>query len=75
MRDIGLGGAKAKQIAADAQRERLCFLTGDFDFSDIRNYPPENYSGLVIRTIPPNATASVILSLLESFLKQDELVS
>jgi predicted nuclease of predicted toxin-antitoxin system len=40
VRGIGLRGAKDHQIAAYAQSEGLCLLTGDFDFSDIRNYPP-----------------------------------
>jgi hypothetical protein len=50
-------------------------LTGDFDFSDIRKYPPRKYMGLVILRVPGMATASYILELLESFLKQKELVA
>jgi predicted nuclease of predicted toxin-antitoxin system len=45
VRDIGLRGAKDPQIAAYAQREGLCLITGDSDFSDIRDYPPEEYAG------------------------------
>ncbi|MBI5591575.1 MAG: DUF5615 family PIN-like protein, partial [Deltaproteobacteria bacterium] len=40
MRDIGLKGSKDHQVAALAQSEGLCLVTGDFDFSDVRNYPP-----------------------------------
>ena len=39
-RDTELKGAKDFQIAFYAQKESLCLLTGDYDFSDIRNYPP-----------------------------------
>lgn len=50
-------------------------LTGDFDFSNILNYPPQKYFGIIVLAIPRGDTALVILNLLESFLKQDKLVS
>ena len=75
VRDIALRGAKDSQIASYAQSEKLCLVTGDFDFSDIRNYPPDKYAGLVVLSIPRDATASFILNLFESFLQQDKLVS
>jgi len=50
-------------------------VTGDLDFSDIRDYPPNEYAGLIILRLPRNATASFILNLLEGFLHQDKLVS
>ena len=74
LRDIGLKGSKDSEIAAYAQKEALCLLTGDFDFSDIRKYPPKEYKGLVVLKVPAMATASYILSLLESFLKQEDLM-
>ena len=64
VRDIGLRGAKDPQIASYAQRGELCLVTGDFDFSDIRNYPPGEYAGLVVLKLPRMATASFILNLL-----------
>ena len=75
VRDIGLRGAKDSQIAFYAQSKGLCLVTGDFDFSDIRNYPPAQYAGLIVLGIPRDATALFILNLLEGFLKQDKLVS
>ena len=75
VRDIGLRGAKDTQIAAYAQSEGLCLVTGDFDFSDIRNYPPGEYAGMVVLKLPRTATASFILNLLESFLQQEDLVA
>jgi predicted nuclease of predicted toxin-antitoxin system len=69
VRDIGLRGAK------DAQSEGLCLVTGDLDFSDMRNYPPREYAGLVVLRLPRTATASFILNLLESFLQQADLVA
>ncbi|MBM3134964.1 MAG: hypothetical protein FJZ89_06730 [Chloroflexi bacterium] len=75
VRDIGLRGAKDHQIAAHAQKEGLCLVTGDFGFADVRNYPPGEYAGIVVLKLPRAATASFILSLLESFLQQKDLVT
>jgi len=75
VRDIKLRGAKDTQIISYAQSKGLCLVTGDFDFSNIRNYPPRKYAGLVVLSIPRNATASFILNLLESLLKKENLVS
>lgn len=75
VRDIGLRGAKDSQIAVHARSNGLCLITGDFDFSDIRNYPPEKYPGLVVLNIPSDVTVEFILNLLEGFLKQHQLVS
>lgn len=75
VRDIGLRGAKDRKIISYAQKNMLCFITGDFDFSDIRNYPPSNYFGIVVLGIPKDATASFILSLIDGFLKQKILVA
>ena len=75
VRNIGLRGAKDSQIVSYAQSKGLCLVTGDFDFSDIRNYPPGQYSGIIVLSIPRDATARFILNLLENFLKQDKLVS
>jgi hypothetical protein len=43
-------------------------VTGDFDFADIRNYPPQHYAGIVVLVIPPTVTATYITRLLDSFL-------
>ena len=75
VRDIGLRGVKDPQIAFYAQSRELCVVTGDGDFSDIRNYPPAQYAGIIVLHVPRDATALFILALLEGFLKQDILVS
>lgn len=75
VRDIGLGSAKDPSIAAYAQTHRVCLLTGDFGFADIRNYVPAAYSGLVVLELPRNATASFIIRLVESLLQQPEVVA
>ena len=75
VRDIGLGSATDAQIAVHAQSERLCVLTGDFDFADIRNYPPPAYSGIVVLELPREATASFILGLIEDLLRQSAVLA
>lgn len=75
VRDIGLRGAKDIEIARYAQSQKLCIVSGDLGFCDIRRYPPREYAGLVVIRIPRGATASFIVRLLESFLKKDKLIS
>jgi predicted nuclease of predicted toxin-antitoxin system len=74
VRDVGLGGASDQEVAEYGCANRLCLLTGDFGFADIRNYPPERSGGLVVLEIPKNATADRILRLLESLLRQADIV-
>lgn len=75
VRDIGLGSAKDPPIAAYAQSHRVCLLTGDFGFADIRNYVPAAYAGIVVLELPRNATASFILWLVESLPRQPEVLA
>jgi hypothetical protein len=69
VRDIGLGASPDRHIAAYAQSHGLCLLTGDFDFADIRDYPPEGYAGLVVFVLPDDANRDVILHLVEAFFR------
>jgi Domain of unknown function (DUF5615) len=40
VRDIGMGATADSDIAIYAQQNGLAIVTRDFDFADIRNYPP-----------------------------------
>ncbi len=71
---FALRQAQGERSKVYFRNKSLCLVTGDFDFSDIRNYPPGQYAGLVVLGIPRDATAIFILNLLEGFLKQDKLV-
>ena len=75
VRDIGLGDAPDSAIAAYARARRLCLLTGDFDFADIRNYPPPLYAGIVVFTLPRHATVAFILHLVDLFLQQPDVLA
>lgn len=75
VRDVGLRGAKDPQIASYAQQNGLCLVTGDFDFSDIRNYPPDQYGGIVVLSIAPEVTADFILRLVKQLLEQPAVLT
>lgn len=66
--------ASDSEIAEYARQQGLCLITADFDFSDVRNYPPSQYPGLVVLQLPRQATASHINSLLSNFLSQENVV-
>ncbi len=74
VRDIGLGASPDQEIAAYARVHGLCLLTGDFDFSDIRDYPPEEYAGLAVLKLPNHADRDCILSLVERFIQQADVL-
>lgn len=44
----GLGGRADPDIASICKLEDLVLITLDTDFSDIRVYPPEEFSGLIV---------------------------
>jgi predicted nuclease of predicted toxin-antitoxin system len=74
VRDIGLGLAADPVIASHALENELCLITGDFGFADIRNYRPELYHGIIVLELPRDATAKIILNLIEQFLNQPTIV-
>jgi len=75
VRDVGLGGAPDDEIAAYARSRDLTILTGDFDFGDLRNYPPADYPGIVILVIPQTAGLATIQRLTLELLQAEEVVS
>jgi len=44
----GLVGVKDQVLAAVCRSENRVMVTLDTHFADIRTYPPENYSGLIV---------------------------
>jgi predicted nuclease of predicted toxin-antitoxin system len=61
VRDIGMGSAADDLIASHARSNQLTLVTRDFDFADIRNYPPADYSGIVVLQLPEDATAPQVV--------------
>lgn len=43
-----LGGAADNQLALVCHQEKRAIVTLDLDFADIRTYPPEQFSGIVV---------------------------
>jgi predicted nuclease of predicted toxin-antitoxin system len=72
VRDIGMGSATDDLIAAHARSNQLTLVTRDFDFADIRNYPPSDYSGIVVLQLPEDATAPRVVQLLETFVRRED---
>jgi predicted nuclease of predicted toxin-antitoxin system len=75
VRDVGLGGADDAEIAAYAKEHKLALVTRDFDFSDVRNYPPADYTGIIVLELPEDAIAATVVKVLESLLSQPELLA
>jgi predicted nuclease of predicted toxin-antitoxin system len=74
VRDVELGSAADDQVAGYARVHAMCLVTADFGFADIRNYPPDQYAGLVVLELPRNATAETILGILDSLLRQADIM-
>lgn len=74
VRDIGLRSAKDPVIARYAREHHFCLITGDYDFANIRNYPPEQYAGIVVLFLPRTATAAYITQLVDQFLVSGDLL-
>src|SRR5579872_7414649 len=74
VRDIGLGSAPDHEIATYVEVQRLALITRDFDFADIRHYPPEKYAGIVVVDLPSHATVPTITKLIASFLQQQDVL-
>jgi predicted nuclease of predicted toxin-antitoxin system len=43
-----LGGQPDPNVAVVCQAERRALVTLDLDFADIRQYPPEDYPGIIV---------------------------
>jgi len=74
VRDIGLRGFPDDQIAAYAKANRLCLVTADRGFANIRQFPPREYHGLVVLDLPSRSNLPIILRLLREFFVQSDLI-
>jgi predicted nuclease of predicted toxin-antitoxin system len=72
VRDIGMGGATDDIIAANARQDQRALVTRDFDFADIRNYPPADHVGIIVLRLPDDATAIQVVRLLEAFVRRED---
>ena len=75
VRDAGLRGATDSVLADYARSNRLALVTLDFDFADVRQYPPEQYHGIVVLEPPPVTNRALTLKLLEQVLSNESVIS
>jgi predicted nuclease of predicted toxin-antitoxin system len=75
VRDIGLGTAGDPLIIGRARNEGCALITADFDFADIRNYPPGDFPGIVVIDRPDGATVDIVLSLLQNLFDEPNILS
>lgn len=65
--DETLSGAEDPDIGARCQAEARVLFTLDTDFSDIRAYPPNDYTGIVVlRPVKPSRDS--VLALLKQLI-------
>jgi predicted nuclease of predicted toxin-antitoxin system len=75
VRDIGLGTADDQDIADHARQQQLALITADQDFGNVLAFPPADYFGLVVIRPPDGARTAVVLSLVEEFLKDAQVMA
>ncbi len=56
----GLAGGTDEQLAARCRAEQQALLTFDLDFADLRQYPPEQYAGLLVLRLGSHAVQHVV---------------
>ena len=74
VRDVLPRGAADSQVAAYAKDSSLSLITRDFDFADTRNYPPEQYPGIVVLDLPDDSTADFIVTVVNAFVKDQSIL-
>lgn len=67
LHDQQLVGETDPRVAAVCRSEQRALLTLDLDFSDIRAYPPGDYSGIIVLR-PRSQAKGNVLSLIAQFI-------
>jgi predicted nuclease of predicted toxin-antitoxin system len=67
---VNLGRAPDQDIAVFARNTDRCIVTGDFDFANILEYPPRQFAGIVILTLPRDSLPPYINRLVVEFLER-----
>jgi predicted nuclease of predicted toxin-antitoxin system len=72
---LALRHAEDSEIASFAKTNDLCIVTGDWGFSDIRFFRPQDYAGIVVIGLPARATAAQLLEVLRVLLDRPDLIA
>ena len=75
VRDVLPNGAQDAEVAAYARAGKLILITRDFDFADIRNYPPKDYAGIIVLELPEDAIVAKANQVLLSFASHRGLLT
>jgi len=70
VRDLNLQNASDKEIIDWAKQNKAALISRDFDFANILNFPPKDYSGIIILKIPSFYTAFEIKRVLRNFIEE-----
>lgn len=73
VRDVGLRGVPDEQIADYAREQRLCLVSADIGFADVRVYPPSHYWGIVVLRVPTSAGKATLMQLIEEWLRSGQV--
>ena len=74
VREILPDGAADIVVATQAKARHAILVTRDFDFADIRNYPPKDYAGIIVLELPEDAVAAQVTGTLKSFVEKPNLM-
>lgn len=75
VRDLNMRTTPDELIAAYALSKGLALVSADFDFADIRDYPPAEYHGIIVIDRPEDALVAEVLSMLERFASDPSRVA
>jgi len=64
-----LAGCPDGHLADVCRLETRCLVTLDLDFADVRRFPPDRMSGIVVLRLPRNPTLPLIEDLIRDFLR------
>ncbi|MCL6614147.1 MAG: DUF5615 family PIN-like protein [Firmicutes bacterium] len=64
----GLQGCSDQRLLDVCRAEKLCLVTLDIDFADVRRFPPADTYGLVVIRLPRNPSLTVLENLVRQFL-------
>ncbi|HEX2059802.1 MAG TPA: DUF5615 family PIN-like protein [Thermoanaerobaculia bacterium] len=66
--DAGIAHETDDAIATFARQHGYTIITADFDFADIRVFPPAAHHGIVVLTLPKRRDLLLIVLLVREFL-------
>jgi predicted nuclease of predicted toxin-antitoxin system len=63
-----LPGCSDQRLYDACRLEARCLVTLDLDFADVRRFPPDNTTGIVVIRLPRNPTLPILEALVRDLL-------